>query len=118
MRKFKLITILTLLLHVVILVNLNAQERLIGSHDPVAIREGDYYYVFATGNGISVMRSADMKNWTRLSPVFKTPPQWTTETIHAFEGYIWAPDIIRHNGQRSEERRVGKERRSRGARAV
>lgn len=95
----KIIILLTLLLHILIAVNANAQERLIGSHDPVAIREGDYYYVFATGNGISVMRSTDMKNWTRLAPVFKAPPQWATETIQAFEGHIWAPDIIRHNGQ-------------------
>lgn len=67
-------------------------------HDPVAIREGKYEYVFATGQGISVMRSADMKHWNYLRPVFMHAPQWAVDSIKGYKGHTWAPDIIRHNG--------------------
>lgn len=33
------------------------------THDPVLAKQGDTYYLFATGHGISVMSSKDLKNW-------------------------------------------------------
>src|SRR3712207_7676324 len=66
---------------------------LIRVHDPVMIKEGNTYYLFCTGMGISVFSSTDMKNWKKEEPVFNAPPQWAVD--------------------RSEERRVGKECRSR-----
>lgn len=68
-------------------------------HDPVMAKQGDIYYLFATGMGISVMSSTDMKHWKRERPVFSEPPQWATELIPGFRGHIWAPDIIHHNGR-------------------
>lgn len=68
-------------------------------HDPVAIREGKYEYVFSTGQGITVMRSADMTHWTYLKPVFSEAPKWAVDSIKGYKGHTWAPDIIRHNGQ-------------------
>ena len=71
----------------------------IPAHDPVMIKQGDRYYMFATGFGISVYSSSDMNNWTRQNPVFTTPPAWAMEAIPGFKGHIWAPDITFHNGQ-------------------
>ena len=42
-----------------------AQETDIGVHDPVMIKEGDTYYLFCTGWGISVWSSKDMKSWKK-----------------------------------------------------
>lgn len=62
------------------------------------IHKGTYEYVFATGEGISVMRSADMKHWNYLKPVFDKAPQWAVDSIKGYKGHTWAPDIIRHGG--------------------
>jgi arabinan endo-1,5-alpha-L-arabinosidase len=67
-------------------------------HDPVMIREKNSYYIFATGFGISVWSSKDLKTWTKEAPVFSKAPQWALDTIPGFKGHIWAPDIIFHNG--------------------
>ena len=85
------------------------QESRIGIHDPVMIKQGDNYYIFATGTGIDVWSSKDMKSWIHEKPVFDAPPQWAVDTmavyaqsdttIRRFRGSIWAPDISFHNGQ-------------------
>lgn len=67
-------------------------------HDPVMIKQGDKYYLFCTGWGISCFSSADMKNWKKEKPVFAAAPQWAKDAIPAFKGHIWAPDISFHNG--------------------
>lgn len=66
-------------------------------HDPVAAHEGKYEYVFATGQGITVMRSADMEHWTYLKPVFSEAPAWAVDSIKGYKGHTWAPDIIYRN---------------------
>lgn len=68
-------------------------------HDPVMIKQGDIFYVFCTGFGISVLSSKDKKHWVKQSAVFAKPPQWAVHTIPGFKGHIWAPDISYHNGQ-------------------
>lgn len=68
-------------------------------HDPVMIRHGATYYLFATGVGISVWSSRDLKTWRKEAPVFTKAPQWAVDTIPGFRGHIWAPDISYHNGQ-------------------
>lgn len=67
-------------------------------HDPVMAKQGDTYYLFATGEGISVMSSKDLKTWKFEKPVFAEAPQWAVEAIKGYNGHTWAPDIIRHNG--------------------
>lgn len=67
-------------------------------HDPVLACEDGVYYLFATGEGISVMSSPDLKTWTFERPVFSEPPQWAVETVDGYRGHTWAPDIIFHNG--------------------
>lgn len=68
-------------------------------HDPVMIKAGNAYYLFATGEGISVFSSSDMKKWKQEKPVFEEPPKWAQEAVPGFKGHIWAPDISFHNNQ-------------------
>lgn len=75
-----------------------AQVSDIRVHDPVMIREGNTYYLFCTGRGISVFSSPDMKSWKQEKSVFDTPPSWTQDVVPGFGGHIWAPDISYHNG--------------------
>lgn len=67
-------------------------------HDPVMIKEGNTYYLFCTGMGISAYSSPDMINWKREKPVFDAPPQWAVDQIPSYKGHTWAPDIIFHDG--------------------
>ena len=68
------------------------------THDPVMIKEKDTYYLFATGQGISVMSSRDMKNWKFEPSVFSEAPQWAVELIDGYNGHTWAPDVIYYGG--------------------
>ena len=79
-------------------VQVQAQSN-ISVHDPVMIRQNNTYYIFCTGNGISVFSSPDMKSWKSEKPVFASAPQWAVEAIPTFKGHIWAPDIAFFNGQ-------------------
>lgn len=71
----------------------------ISVHDPVIAKQGDTYYLFSTGNGISVWSSKDLKNWEKEKPVFAEAPKWAVDTIPSFKGHIWAPDISFYNGK-------------------
>lgn len=75
-----------------------AQPRDVIVHDPVMIKQGVTYYIFHSGNGISVKSSRDMKSWKVEKPVFASAPGWVPETIPGFGGSMWAPDIIYRNG--------------------
>jgi arabinan endo-1,5-alpha-L-arabinosidase len=68
-------------------------------HDPVMIKAGSQYYLFCTGEGITVFSSPDMKTWTRQKAVFDNPPAWALKTVSGFKGHIWAPDISYHAGK-------------------
>jgi arabinan endo-1,5-alpha-L-arabinosidase len=68
-------------------------------HDPVMIRQGDTYYLFATGRGIAAWSSRDRVAWTHLPPVFAEPPAWTVAAVPTFTGHLWAPDISYHEGK-------------------
>ena len=68
-------------------------------HDPVAIKQGDTYYLFCTGRGISVFSSPDLKNWEKEPQVFTEEPVWADDVSADFNNHIWAPDITFHNGK-------------------
>ena len=68
-------------------------------HDPVMAKDGDTYYVFGTGVGISVMSSKDLKTWKKEAPIFSEVPEWTKEALPGFSNHIWAPDIIFYQGR-------------------
>ena len=68
------------------------------AHDPVMIREGDTWYLFITGPGVSVYSSKDLRTWKAEPPVFAKIPAWAYEIVPDFNGHIWAPDISYHDG--------------------
>lgn len=68
-------------------------------HDPVMIKQDSTYYIFCTGNGISVLSSTNLRDWKFEAPVFNAPPKWAAEAIPAFKGHIWAPDISFYRGE-------------------
>jgi arabinan endo-1,5-alpha-L-arabinosidase len=68
------------------------------AHDPIMIREGEYLYLFATGQGISVQRTRDLKEWEYLPAVFGNTPTWMRKEVPGFDGSLWAPDISLHDG--------------------
>lgn len=76
-----------------------ALARQVDVHDPVMTKEGDTYYLFSTGPGITFYRSKDMKNWKKAGRVFTTEPEWARRVAPEFNGHLWAPDIVQHNGQ-------------------
>jgi arabinan endo-1,5-alpha-L-arabinosidase len=68
-------------------------------HDPVMAKDGDTYYVFGTGPGISTLYSKDLKTWQKGNSVFDKDPAWVKEALPDFKGDIWAPDIIFYQGR-------------------
>ena len=70
------------------------------AHDPVMAKDGDTYYIYATGMGIQQMTSKDRKTWTVLpQPVMTVIPGWTTDSVPGFSSHVWAPDVIRWHGR-------------------
>lgn len=74
-----------------------ASAAQVSIHDPVMAKEGDTYYLFSTGPGITFYSSDDMENWRHEGRIFATEPEWARRAVPGFEGHLWAPDIIHHN---------------------
>jgi arabinan endo-1,5-alpha-L-arabinosidase len=68
------------------------------AHDPFLVREGAYYYLFSTGQGILVQRSRDLHTWEALQTVFSKRPAWLVQGLSGFIGDIWAPEASWHDG--------------------
>ncbi len=69
-------------------------------HDPVMAKEGDTYYIYATGMGIQQMKSNDRKTWTVLpQPLMTVIPGWTSDSVPGFGSHVWAPDVIHWHGK-------------------
>jgi arabinan endo-1,5-alpha-L-arabinosidase len=68
------------------------------AHDPVLVREGSFYYLFSTGQGIPVKRSRDLATWEFLPPVFSTRPAWVIKELPGATGDFWAPDLSFRGG--------------------
>src|SRR3972149_1923464 len=72
-------------------------------HDPAMIREGDTYYLFATGgfrnNGVvSEFTSPDMRDWVRAGTVLPALPDWVADEVPKARN-AWAPDVSFFNGK-------------------
>ena len=77
----------------------SSQAAQVGVHDPVMAKEGNKYYVFSTGPGISFYSSTDMVSWKNEGRVFAGQPKWAKSAAPSFDGHIWAPDIYHANGK-------------------
>ena len=75
-----------------------AQAKQVSIHDPVMAKEGDTYFLFSTGPGITFYSSKDLKNWKHCGRVFPGDPTWAKKVAPAFNGHIWAPDIHYRDG--------------------
>nr|WP_241557279.1 arabinan endo-1,5-alpha-L-arabinosidase [Croceibacterium ferulae] len=73
-------------------------------HDPVIIREGDTYTVFATGRRrgqegiIPTLTSTDLRHWTAGPSMLADLPAWAKEAVPLARD-MWAPDISFVNGR-------------------
>lgn len=88
---------ISLLLFFTIMVSCAQTDKPI-THDPVVAKQGDTYYLFCTGPGITSFTSKDLKTWKRADPVFSEQPKWAKTIAPGFNGHIWAPDITFYKG--------------------
>jgi arabinan endo-1,5-alpha-L-arabinosidase len=68
-----------------------------GTHDPSIIKEGNTWYVFATGKApgggqFAVRCSDDLEHWKMCGHVFDAIPTWILERSPGTKD-LWAPDI-------------------------
>jgi arabinan endo-1,5-alpha-L-arabinosidase len=74
-----------------------------GTHDPSIAREGNRYYVFATGfapgGGQFAIRCSDnLTDWKRCGSVFDKVPDWIHQMSPKTRD-LWAPDVSFFNGK-------------------
>ncbi|MEC9094140.1 MAG: arabinan endo-1,5-alpha-L-arabinosidase [Planctomycetota bacterium] len=72
-----------------------------GVPDPAIIEshDGTGYYIYATGKGIAIWHSADLKVWKRIGRVFDSEvPLWSKKLVPGSDS-VWAPDIHFVDGQ-------------------
>ena len=77
-----------------------AAPTVVKMRDPSTIvKRGSTFYVFGTGQGVSVYSSTDLKNWRAQPQVFAQAPAWTkTEVPDNKNNIMWAPDIHQWGG--------------------
>lgn len=70
-------------------------------HDPsTVVKFRGKYYVYSTGRGIPFYSSTDLETWTREGSVFDEIPEDVHNAVPKNDGRgVWAPDIVRMNGQ-------------------
>lgn len=68
-------------------------------HDPVMAKEGDTYYVFSTGPGITYYASSNLEDWRWVGRAFRDEPSWARRVAPGFRGHLWAPDIFEKDGR-------------------
>lgn len=71
----------------------------LGVHDPVMIKAGPTYFIFATGNGVSMKTSTDRVNWRNAGRALSTLPAWHRQWVPGNTGHLWAPDIHYRDGK-------------------
>ena len=70
------------------------------AHDPSIIKNGNTWYSFTTGTGISVASSNGGLNWGGRRQVFTSAPSWwRTIPGHTDVMNVWAPDVKAYNGR-------------------
>ena len=73
------------------------------THDPSIARDGNTYYVFATGRArgdgqLPIRCSEDLHTWRMCGKVFNAIPAWIHETSQDTKD-LWAPDISFTHGE-------------------
>jgi arabinan endo-1,5-alpha-L-arabinosidase len=83
-------------------VALNLSGDYAGTHDPSIARDGDQYYVFATGfapggGQFAIRCSSNLMDWKLCGHVFDSIPEWIQQ-MSPKTRELWAPDISFFNG--------------------
>jgi arabinan endo-1,5-alpha-L-arabinosidase len=72
-----------------------------GTHDPSIMKEGDTWYVFATGlaphGQMAIRCSKDLQGWKHCGQVFTELPEWIRKESPGTKE-LWAPDISYFDG--------------------
>jgi arabinan endo-1,5-alpha-L-arabinosidase len=68
-------------------------------HDPAIVKDGDTFYLFSTGQGISVRTSKDLLAWKGAGSVFASKPSWITTTASNDPNHLWAPEVRYFGGK-------------------
>lgn len=68
-------------------------------HDPAMAKDGDTFFLYSTGPGITFYSSKDKIHWTARGRVFAGEPGWARGVTARFNGHIWAPDTETHDGK-------------------
>ncbi len=79
--------------------SIHSQAAQVSVHDPVMAKEGNTYYLFSTGPGITFYSSSNMKDWQPEGRIFAVEPSWARAVAPGFNDHIWAPDIQFHHGK-------------------
>lgn len=74
-----------------------------GTHDPSIIKQGNTWYVFATGKApgggqIPIRCSTDLHSWRLCGHVFDSIPEWIHSESPGTRD-LWAPDISYYRGE-------------------
>ncbi|MFN3410150.1 MAG: arabinan endo-1,5-alpha-L-arabinosidase [Limisphaerales bacterium] len=65
-------------------------------HDPsTLVRDGEVYWMFATGPGLKAYSSTNLRHWTPAPAPLPVMPDWVRDVVPDQRGYYWAPDLIR-----------------------
>jgi arabinan endo-1,5-alpha-L-arabinosidase len=74
----------------------------VGTHDPSIMKDGDTWYVFATGRApqgqMAIRCSKDLQEWKLCGHVFDAVPEWIRKDSPETKD-LWAPDISYFNGK-------------------
>ncbi len=69
-----------------------------GVLSPAVVQQGDTYYLFSSGPGISVRRSDDLIHWEAAGQVFDSLANWTRTVIPEGDS-LSSPDVAYFNGR-------------------
>src|SRR6266700_6579102 len=72
------------------------------AHDPSIAKDGNTYYVFATGRApeggqFAIRCSSNLTDWKLCGHVFDEVPKWIRESSPRTKD-LWAPDVSYFNG--------------------
>ncbi len=76
-----------------------SEVKQIDIHDPAMAKDGDTYYLYSSGPGITFYSTKDLKTWKLEGRVFPGDPSWAKSVAPKFNGHVWAPDIVQKDGK-------------------
>lgn len=99
MRLIRFVNISVTLFLTIVLSATTAENNQVDVHDPAMAKEGDTWYLFSSGPGITYYSSRDMKTWKLEGRIFPDEPSWARRVAPEFNTHIWAPDILERDGK-------------------